>query len=441
MPAPRPDPLRLRRRLGLQGASFALLLLVVFSGAVYLGMAIEERQSLRATVRELASTAATQLPLIAHEFREQGNVYKFSHDAAVVPPADVMHYRIRWFDSEGRLVEDQGQLALPDGGSPASGSPASGPATAPVMAPRWREWAGGISLEQPVFTRERSRPGEPPRRSGSVLVALSDQRLRDDLAWLRRGLMLGVLCTGTVVLLVGRRMLDTAFLPLQRQVLALERFTADASHELRHPLTLLRTLVAAPQPGGQGDLLGRIDHIAARMGLLLDDLLLLARHEQGIGEGKGVQGRWRRFDLLELLDDLLDLYGPQAGEREVRLVQSRPIGLDELVLKGQPEQLQRLFTNLLLNAIRHSPEGGRVLLSVGERGGRVVVGVCDQGPGIPLQLQSRIFQRFWRGDGAGDGGLGLPIARAIARAHGGDVQLADGSPGSCTFRVELPVAS
>jgi hypothetical protein len=434
MPAPSPDPLRLRRRLGLQGASFALLLLVSFSGAVYLGMAFEERQSLRANARELAASAAAQLPLIAHEFGEAGNVFKFRHDAAVVPPADATLYRIRWFDPQGVLLDDQGQLNL------SLAAPAKGAVTATV----WREWPGAISLEQPVFTRERNRPGEPARRSGSVQVVLSDQRLRDDLAWLRRGLMLGVLCTGSLVLLVGQRMLDAAFRPLQRQVLALERFTADASHELRHPLTLLRTLVAAAQPAAQAaqndDLLGRVDRIAARMGLLLDDLLLLARHEHGIGEGSGEKPRWRRFDLLELLDDLVDLYTPQAAERQVRLVQSRPIGLEELPLNGQPEQLQRLFTNLLLNAIRHSPDAGRVLLTVCERGGRVRVILSDEGPGIPTQQQGRIFRRFWRGDGAGDGGLGLPIARAIARAHGGDVELADGSPGCCTFRVELPIA-
>ena len=431
MPAPSPDPLRLRRRLGLQGASFALLLLISFSGAVYFGMAIEERQSLRANARELAATASAQLPLIAHEFGEAGNVFKFRHDAAVVPPADATLYRIRWFDPQGELIEDQGQLSLS----------LVNPAKAPVTAPVWREWPGAISLEQPVFTRERSRPGEPPRRSGSVQVVLSDQRLRDDLAWLRRGLMLGVLCTGSLVLLVGQRMLDAAFRPLQRQVLALERFTADASHELRHPLTLMRTLVAAANPGSQDDLLGRIDRIAARMGLLLDDLLLLARHEQGIGEGTGEKPRWRRFDLLELLDDLLDLYGPQAAEGQVRLVQSRPIGLEELPLHGQPEQLQRLFTNLVLNAIRHSPEGGRVLLTVCESGGRVRVSLSDQGPGVAPQQQGQIFKRFWRGDRAGDGGLGLPIARAIARAHGGDVELVDGSPGCCTFRVDLPIAA
>ncbi len=439
MPPPSPDPLRLRRRLGLQGGSFLLLLLVVFSGALYFGLALEERQALRASVSELAATAATQLPLIAHEYGEEGNAYKFRHDDAVVPPSEGSDYRVRWFDAKGRLLEDQGQLTLP--------SPAGARFSVPSQ-PRWREWRGGLSLEQPVYTRERSRPGEPPRRSGTVLAALSDQRLHHQLAWLRRGLLLGVVSTAVVVLLVGRRMLDAAFLPLQRQVLALERFTADASHELRHPLTLLRTLVAAAQPaaqpaiqsGPQQDLLPRIDHIAARMGLLLDDLLLLARHEHGIGEGAGTRPRWRRFDLLELLDDLLDLYAPQAAERWVRLEQSRPAAPAELMLQGQPEQLQRLFTNLLLNAIRHSPEGGRVLLELRQRPGRVQVSLTDQGPGIAPAQQGRIFRRFWRGDGAGDGGLGLPIARAIARAHGGDVELADGSPGACCFRVELPLA-
>ena len=226
-------------------------------------------------------------------------------------------------------------------------------------------------------------------------------------------------------------------------MVALQRFTADASHELRHPLTMVRTLVATTLPeSASGEVLARIDGVAARMGRLLDDLLLLARHEQGVGEGRALRRRWRRFDLLDLLDDLRSLYAAAAGERQLRLELEAP-GLTAVPVEGQPEQLERLFTNLLVNALRYSPAGGVVLLAVGLQGSRVKVEVVDQGPGIPAGLQEKVFERFWQGEGAsreGGSGLGLAIARAIARAHGGEVRVADGRPGHCSLEVQLPLA-
>jgi signal transduction histidine kinase len=118
---------------------------------------------------------------------------------------------------------------------------------------------------------------------------------------------------------------------------------------------------------------------------------------------------------------------------------------------GQPEQLQRLFTNLLLNAIRFSPPGGVVVVSVRRQLGRLRIQVSDQGPGIALHHRQAVFERFWTLDPAGESdatasstaahsGLGLPIARAIARRHGGELSLVSGEPGACMFLVELPAA-
>jgi signal transduction histidine kinase len=281
------------------------------------------------------------------------------------------------------------------------------------------------------------------RRSGYVEVGLSDHELETELARLQRGLLLGTICASLAALALGRRILRSALAPLQNQVVALQRFTADASHELRHPLTMVRTLVATTLPeSASGEVLARIDAVAARMGRLLDDLLLLARHEQGVGEGRALRRRWRRFDLLDLLDDLRSLYAAAAGERQLRLELEAP-GLTAVPVEGQPEQLERLFTNLLVNALRYSPAGGVVLLAVGLQGSRVKVEVVDQGPGIPAGLQEKVFERFWQGEGAsreGGSGLGLAIARAIARAHGGEVRVADGRPGHCSLEVQLPLA-
>jgi signal transduction histidine kinase len=422
--------LQLRRRLALQGAGFALVLLSAFSGSLYWGIAGQRQEDLRAEARQLANSAAAQLPLILHEAREVHNARKFRDDRRVLAAPDRLDQRLQWFDADRRLVSEQGSLALPP---------------------------GGLSLWQPVYTEPRQGGPEGPRLAGYVRVALSDRVAVADLERLRRGLMLGAIVSTLAALLVGRRMLAAAFAPLQRQVEALERFTADASHELRHPLTALRTLVATAGPApADPQLLAQIDGQVARLALLLDDLLFLARQEQGVSEGRAPQLDWRRFDVLELLEDLISQYGPQAAGRNLNLDLQAPPGLNECLVVAQPEQLLRLFTNLVLNALRYSPPGGTVQIRLQPGPARLRIEVEDGGPGIPGPDRERVFERFWRGiqpDLAAGGpllggqspwgsstGLGLAIARAIARSHGGDIQVAAGEPGHCVLAVELPVA-
>ena len=433
-----PDPLRLRRRLGLQGAGFGLLLLTAFAAAVYWGIAAERRQNLRGEVSQLAAAAAAQLPLVSHEIQEEGNARKFRNDREVVALVERRSQRVQWFDAAGQLLLQEGQLPLP------------GAAALPPSAGgrQWQHWRDGLSLLQPVYTRRRDRPAASARLTGYVRVALATAPLEQELGRLRRGLLLGGITAVIVALMVGRRLLLQAFLPLQRQVEALERFTADASHELRHPLTLLRTLLAS-QPVPPGPLLQRLDAIAASMAGLLNDLLFLARQEQRLTAGPTPGDGWYRFDLLELLEDQLRACAALPGTAAVRLELQAPAAVPELPVRGQPEQLQRLFTNLLLNAIRFSAPGGVVVVRVRRQAGRLRIEVCDQGPGIAAQHRQAVFERFWSLDPAGDSaagavpttahsGLGLPIARAIARRHGGELSLMCADPGACVFLVELP---
>lgn len=420
-PAPSPDPLRLKRRLGLQGAGFALLLLGAFAAAVYGGIAAQRQEDLRGELRQLAASAASQLPLIAHEAHEVSNARKFTNDRAVVALPERNPQRLQWFDAEGRLLNDQGQLAVP----PLAGL-GRGPGAQPGLPERigrpgqkpaalWQRWPGGISLWQPVYTQPRQDPGSGKRSgkgsekahgpggrgavqfSGSVRVALSNQAALADLHRLQRGLLLGAIVATLSALVVGRRMVQAAFAPLQQQVEALQRFSGEASHELRHPLTNLRTLLAAAPDStdpASRRLLAQVDRLAAQMGALLNDLLFLARQEQGLEPGLA---RRRRFDLLELLDDLLDSHRLLAAQRSIRLDLEAPAAREALPVTAEAEPLQRLFTNLLLNALRQSPRQGRVIVRVKTTGARLVVEVVDAGPGIAAADRERIFERFWRG--------------------------------------------
>lgn len=435
-----PDPLRLRRRLAMQGGGFALVLLAAFSGSLYWGFRAQRAEDQRGELRQLAASAAAQLPLIAHETREPEGSAKFRPGPRGLVVPGLARQRVQWFDAEGFLLAEQGSLAIPPvpWGLPPAAS-----------ADPWQRWPGGSSLWQ-VVLRQAPGAGRPrEERLGFVRVALSDQAAREDLARLRRGLLLGGLVTALAALLVGRRMVGAAFQPLQRQIQALQRFTADASHELRHPLTALRILLAAVPPPlrAQPGLAWReLDLLSQRMAELLDDLLLLARLEQAGVEGSTGLDGLQAFDLLELLEDLIRCYDAQALSKGVSLRLCPNPEHHHVPVRAQSGQLLRLFTNLLLNGIRHSPEGGTVALTVSAAGRQVRVVVADEGPGIPPRERERVFDRFWSGtDRGGQSGLGLAIAQAIARRHGGALSVGEGGGTGggrgCVLVVELPIAA
>jgi signal transduction histidine kinase len=429
-----PDPLQLRRTLALQGGGFALLLLTAFSGTLYWGIASQRQEDQRTELRQLAGSAAAQLPLIAHETLEAEGRARFRAGPQRLALPALQQQRLQWFDAKGTLLSEQGSLEVPR----LPGLPYKAAAGARVIhvpsRPLWQRWSGGMSLWQPVDSQAE--------RLGYVRVALSDQAARADLLRLQRGLLLGGVVTVLAALLVGRRMVRMAFLPLQRQVSVLQRFTADVSHELRHPLTALRAqLAAVPRELRHQPALAwsELDGLSRRMGDLLDDLLLLARQEQAGLDGPLTPAELQEFDLIELLEDLLRCYAPQSAARSIRLQLSPDPATHRIPFRGQSESLLRLFTNLLVNAIRHSPEGAAVSV-LAHRAGRLIrVTVADEGPGIPSQDRERMFERFWSGaDRGGHSGLGLAIGRAIARRHGGELRLGESRAGRCELVVELP---
>jgi two-component system, OmpR family, sensor kinase len=229
----------------------------------------------------------------------------------------------------------------------------------------------------------------------------------------------------------------------------MRRFVADASHELRTPLTSIRGFAELHRQGAVTDpaevsrLLNRIEDEAKRMGLLVDDLLLLARLDQQ-----------RPFehapvDLRVLASDAVEAARATAPEREIRL--ELPVDhetADDLVVAGDEPRLRQVLSNLLDNALAYSPAEAPIAVLCGRtrREGRdlAFVQVRDQGPGLVPEQAERVFERFYRTDRArsrahGGTGLGLSIVAAITAAHGGSVEL-DTAPGEgATFRVLLPM--
>jgi two-component system OmpR family sensor kinase len=221
----------------------------------------------------------------------------------------------------------------------------------------------------------------------------------------------------------------------------LRRFVADASHELRTPLTSIRgyadlfRYAAANEPAEREAHLAKIREETARMTVLVDDLLLLARLDARAAE---TPLRPERVDLAELAGDAADAFA--AGRPDHPLTSSSATA----VVDADPVRLRQVLDNLLANAAVHTPPGTAVHVGVTVEGAEAVVRVTDTGPGIAPADQERIFDRFFRVDdsrtrGHGGTGLGLSVAQSLVTAHGGTVAVSS-EPGRTVFTVRLPLA-
>jgi len=219
----------------------------------------------------------------------------------------------------------------------------------------------------------------------------------------------------------------------------LRRFLSDASHELRTPLASIRgyaelfRLGAASEPEALERAMARIEAEATRMGVLVENLLLLARLDE-LPEMRLVP-----VDLRELAEQAAQDTRVVAAEREVRLTAN-----DAVQVLADPEQLRQLLANLTRNAVIHTPPGTTIEISLRREGDRAVLEVRDHGPGLPAGAGDQVFDRFWRAEGGrsrgrGGSGLGLAIVKAIVQAHHGEVHAGNASDGGAVFRVTLPI--
>ncbi|MFI7033807.1 ATP-binding protein [Microbispora rosea] len=235
--------------------------------------------------------------------------------------------------------------------------------------------------------------------------------------------------------------IETAFREREASQERMRRFMADASHELRTPLTSIRGFAELYRQQNSQDpvlLLRRIEDQAVRMGLLVDDLLLLARLDQQRPLER------RPVDVLSLAAGAVLDAQTLAPDREIDLL--RLDDSDEPVrVLGDEARLRQVVGNLVGNALRHTPAGTAFRVGVGiVSGSQVLIEVADDGPGLGPGDAERVFERFYRADPSrsrshsGGTGLGLSIAAALVHAHGGTIT-ADSEPGrGAVFRVRLP---
>jgi two-component system OmpR family sensor kinase len=232
--------------------------------------------------------------------------------------------------------------------------------------------------------------------------------------------------------------LEEAFAKQRASEDRLRTFLADASHELRTPLASIRgyaelfRIGAARDAEGTEKAMSRIEAEAARMGVLVEDLLTLARLDE-------VRDLIREdVDLGRLAGDAVDDARATAPDREIDLAT-----VGTAVVIGDPHQLRQVLANLLRNALVHTPPGTPIEVEVRDEGTGTVLEVRDHGPGLPTDENDALFERFWRAEhgrkqGKAGAGLGLAIVSGIVAAHHGEVHAENAPGGGARFTVRLP---
>ena len=283
----------------------------------------------------------------------------------------------------------------------------------------------------------------PLRRVEKTAAAIADGDFSQRLPWSTPNTEVGRV-TRALNTMLGR--IDRAFADRARTIDQMRRFVGDASHELRTPLVSVRGYAELYRMGALktkkdvAQAMDRIEREAIRMGILVDDLLALARLDEA-----------RPLELTDV--DLANLAADAAldarafdPEREVTV---HAIGSAEppttTIIRAEENKIRQVITNLMGNALRFTSSGSPLQIAVGsDDSGMAVIEVIDHGDGIPPQVREKIFERFWRADSSraretGGSGLGLAIVASIVSAHAGTIGVDETPGGGATFRVSLPV--
>jgi len=425
--------------LGVMGA-----ILAVFGTGTYLFVS---HSLYRQLDKKLLTLAQSATPFHAG-IQQQGRKYVDNVDE--VPWRDIFNrdqQSLEWFDEQGRLLATRGNLAMD---APLK----TGVQIREVDSSPYQVRSYTIS----VF-RDRATSTEAVLE-GYIRASQSTKEIEIAQQQLLWGLITGGTIAVGLATAGGVWLTRKALAPLEQNYQKLQQFTADASHELRSPLAVIKNSVEVIQNHPERidpknvNKINAISSATEQMSSLIENLLFLARSDS---QQTPQPSSWRPIVLEEVLEDLVELFEGIAEAKEIAIYTEFR---EEAVVLGDGHQLHRLFANLLRNAIQHTPAGGYVTVSLSNSRNRgrnhfpkyvtsssphiCQVSISDTGVGIPPEKQPLVFERFWQADRSRSHlqqgtGLGLPIACAIAQQHGGKMTLtSEPGQGSC-FTVRLPL--
>lgn len=417
----------LRWRLLLSQLMVMATILSIFGAGVYVFLS---RNLYRQQDKKLLTLAQSAAPSLV-QVKAQGS--RLLDQVDEVPWRDIFNrdkQSLEFFNAEGKLLASRGVLEL-------TVPPRVGSQTIKLIRKPHQIRTFTISIFKDGSNRSQ------PSLEGYIRASQSTEDVETVQHQLLWGLGMGGMMTLGLVAIGGLWLTQNAIEPIERSFKQLKQFTADASHELRGPLSVIQASVEVmrnhPERIHPKDAkkLASIASATTQLNHLAQDLLFLARAEADVLTPTRA---WIPVSLDKLLQNLVELFEPIAQEKKITLKYQFATTVSVM---GDEAQLTRLLSNLLENALQYTPSEGQVVLTLTKHNRSVLVNVQDTGIGIEREQLPFVFDRFWRADKArtrreGGTGLGLAIAQTIAQRHGGKITLTSQvGVGSC-FQVRLP---
>lgn len=464
---------KLRLRLAFSYFGVISVILTAFVLSTYHVIAYKLNQQLQEHLLSLATASSEALEVIEHEYGElqgyededvgedneliqsiqtqkkkflqrsvngevqlsepiHGLIDKSAQSGLLDNPGHTSAQTIEWFNRHGILLVEDGLLNID--------------ASLPVDIPPEGMLQSGphqISYTLPVYVS--GNPSSPNNSTllGYVRATVSTRSNDNALQTIQFALGLGVLLALGLTSLCGNWLTTQALLPLAANVSQLQQFTSDAAHELRTPLTVIKGAVqiltgdSKHIPADDLQKINLITDASHQMNRLVDDLLLLTRLDT---VGTSMQVVWHPVPMDEIIEDLMQEFEVVALEKEIKLFCR---SLPSVTVLGKAGLLKSLLSNLVSNALRYTPSGGTVTLSLQKNADHALIQVADTGIGIEKQSLDKVFDRFWRADRArtyeqSGSGLGLAIAKTIVNTHRGHLWVESDLGQGSTFTVKLP---
>jgi OmpR-family two-component system manganese-sensing sensor histidine kinase len=469
-----------RRRLALWYTTVTAILLLLFASGFYLYVRHTLVERIDDTLSHVAEVVQRSLILEAvdHDAVNVAKVgdrprFQVNIEASFPSPAEAVeddHIDLEWFSPSGELLWSTFSAPLNIPLHPSDGETVYGrfsETNDPTSSTSTNEKSFDLHPSSLALRQITHRVTIGPQELGYLRVSHPWFEVTTPSRRLIQDLSIGTTLTIAAVAAIGWFLSGLAIAPVRDSYQRLKQFTADASHELRNPIAVIQTNVqvalADPDPQLQQDQLKVVERLTRRLGRLVDDLLFLARQDSGMTPLK-----LDTVDLEELIQEVIEeqqsiaadkiltflLKSPDSNSNKTNA--NKPTELHSpYVIQGDRDQLTRLFTNLISNAVQYTPASGQIEVSLQRLKhpghSQIQIQIKDTGVGIPSESLAHIFDRFYRVDparttlphatksGATAGsGLGLAIAKVIVENHQGQISVTSTLNQGTTFCVSLP---